>query len=135
TASAQHVNLVFTGPDAWKTAATIPASEDHTYPDGITRSAAELRFQGNAESIWQLDNNATVIFTQNGGAAANRFSIGVQDGTHGRLTLTSGTPATPGTLCARFSTVAAIRIGHTASNSRGTLRIENGVRLQCGYIH
>lgn len=132
---AQHVNLSFTGANAWKSNATLPTSGSFTYPDRVARTPADFSFRNSANATWELNQSATVISTQSGSNAYDRFFIGSNDGTHSKLMITSTTPSMPGTLCARFSTVAAMRIGEAASNSRGTLTIDGGARVQVGYIY
>ncbi|MGC4016660.1 MAG: PIG-L deacetylase family protein [Luteolibacter sp.] len=134
--AAQYENLSFTGTSAWKTSATIPASTTaFLFPDGISRTPADFAFKGGTSSVWNLDQAATLIGTQTSTGAYNRFFIGTDDGKQATLTFTTGTPDMPGLWCARLSTSDSIRIGQASTNSGGTLRIDGGARLQCGYIH
>lgn len=133
---AQHANLQFIGSSSWKSTSTIPASaSSYFFPDGVSRTPADFVFRSGASCTWNLDQGASVICTQSGSTSYNRFFIGASDGTHAQLTFTTSTPVNPGKICARFSNVAAMRLGESSSNSRGTLRIDGGVRVQVGYIH
>ncbi|MFD0895142.1 PIG-L family deacetylase [Luteolibacter ambystomatis] len=134
--AAQYENLGFTGPSAWKTSATVPAnSTPYLFPDGVSRAPGDFAFNGGLSSVWNLDQSAILIGTQTSTGAYNRFFIGTGDGKHATLTFTTGTPDMPGAWCARLSTSDSIRIGQASTNSGGTLRIDGGVKLQCGYVH
>ncbi|BCU77700.1 PIG-L deacetylase family protein [Luteolibacter sp. LG18] len=134
--AAQYENLSFTGAAAWKTSATVPASTTpFLFPDGVSRTPADFAFNGGLSSVWNLDQAATLIGTQTSTGAYNRFFIGTGDGKRATLTFTTGTPDMPGLWCARLSTSDSIRLGQASTGSGGTLRIDGGARLQCGYIH
>ena len=134
-ARAQHVNLNFNSASAWTASQTIPGTSSFLYPDGITRTPADFVFNGGVASTWQLNQGAKIICTQSNSSAYNRFFVGSGDGAYSHLTFSSATPASPGTLCARFSSIAAMRIGEAATGSRGKVIIDGGVKVQVGYIY
>lgn len=134
-AGAQNVNLGFTDASAWSVSKTISGNASFLYPDGVTRTPADFVFNGGVASTWQLNQGAKIIATQSGTSAYNRFFVGSGDGAYSQLTVTSGTPASPGTLCARFSSIAAMRIGEAATGSRGKVIVDGGAKVQVGYIY
>jgi LmbE family N-acetylglucosaminyl deacetylase len=136
TAQAQYANLTFTGTTGWNTSRTVPSSATpYLYPDGVTRPPADFVFRSNTNSVWEINNGSKLICTQSGANAYNRFAIGSSDGTTASLTFTSSTPLSPGLICARFANTYSVRIGEATTNSRGSLRIDGGVRVQTGYIY
>lgn len=133
---AQQVNLSFSGDSGWNSSSTVPASASlYLFPDGVARRSADFIFRSGSDSIWNFNNGSTVIFTQSGANASNRFFIGSSDGTRASLTFTTKTPLTPGIVSARLSSDASFRIGEASTSSSGTLRIDGGIRIQTGFIY
>ena len=135
-AQPQYPNLNFTGTSAWSASVTVPdTSSAVVFPDGVSRVPGNFVFKSGTNSVWNLNAGATVICVQDWTCVYNRFLIGTGDGMASSLTFTTGTLLNPGKLSAKGDAVSAIQIGEAATNSKGTLTIDGGVRIQTSAIY